>query len=242
MQLETGEKGYLMKNKAVHESNVLEEAYYKLQPSEQRLILFLASVIRSDKEEDFKGYMFSTTECARIAQLKHKEEYSEVKKTTRSLISKNFEIQTQAGFLRTSWLSSAEYVEDSAKVIVEFDSKLKPYLLQLKDKHTKYGLAQVDRLKSMYSIRVYELLKQYEKNGEKYFLVADLRQKLGIEPGKYINYNSLKVYVLTAAQVELKAKTDISFEFEEIKIGRKVGKIRFLIKSTSVVGPKFITD
>ncbi len=222
-----------MKNKVIRKSNALIEASYRLYASEKRVILFLASMIQPD-EEDFKSYVFSIKEFARIAELKHKGEYSEVKEITRRLISRVLEIQTPTGLLQTSWLSSAEYVEGSGKVILKFDSKLKPYLLQLKDRYTKYGLAQIIRLKSIYSIRIYELLKQYEKIGERSFLVEDLRQKLGIEPGQYVNYNSLKVYVLTAAQVELKAKTDISFDFEEIKIGRKVGKIRFLIKSTSV--------
>ncbi len=228
-----------MRNKVIRKSNALVEASYRLYASEKRVILFLASMIQPD-EEDFKSYIFSIKEFAKIAELKHKGEYSEVKEITRRLISRVLEIQTPTGLLQTSWLSSAEYIEGSGKVILKFDSKLKPYLLQLKDRYTKYGLAQVIRLKSIYSIRIYELLKQYEKIGERSFLVEELRQKLGIEPGQYVNYNSLKVYVLTVAQVELKAKTDVSFEFEEIKIGRKVGKIRFSIKSTAVDAGKLL--
>ncbi|WP_075981378.1 replication initiation protein [Bacillus massilinigeriensis] len=42
----------------------------------------------------------------------------------------------------------------------------------------------------------------------------------------------LKQRVIISAQKELKKKTDINFEFEEIKIGRRVEKIKFIISSS----------
>ncbi|MRB31447.1 RepB family plasmid replication initiator protein, partial [Bacillus thuringiensis] len=47
----------------------------------------------------------------------------------------------------------------------------------------------------------------------------------------YPNYTNFKQRVLNPSQKELNQKTDISFEFEEIKSGRKVKKIRFIIRS-----------
>ncbi|PGU35086.1 initiator RepB protein, partial [Bacillus cereus] len=47
----------------------------------------------------------------------------------------------------------------------------------------------------------------------------------------YPNYANFKQRVLKPSQKELNQKTDISFEFEEIKLGRKVQKIRFIIRS-----------
>jgi plasmid replication initiation protein len=43
--------------------------------------------------------------------------------------------------------------------------------------------------------------------------------------------------VLAPAQKELKKKTDISFEIEELKIGRRVDKVKFLITSAKNMGP-----
>ncbi|PEK11073.1 hypothetical protein CN681_09590 [Bacillus toyonensis] len=47
----------------------------------------------------------------------------------------------------------------------------------------------------------------------------------------YPNYANFKQRVLNPSQKELNQKTDISFEFEEVKLGRKVQKIRFIIHS-----------
>ena len=88
------------------------------------------------------------------------------------------------------------------------------------------------KLKSSYAIRIYELLKQYEKLHERTFLLTDLRKMLGVED-IYPAYGNFKQRVLVSAQKELKKKTDITFEIEEIKSGRRVTKIKFLISTTN---------
>ena len=51
----------------------------------------------------------------------------------------------------------------------------------------------------------------------------------------YSIYNNFKNKVILQAQKELAEKTDISFEFEEIKTGRKVTGIKFCISSSKVM-------
>jgi hypothetical protein len=108
---------------------------------------------------------------------------------------------------------------------------MKPYLLQLKERFTTYRLKEVIQLKSSFSIRIYELLKQYEKIGERIFLLETLKASLGIGPTEYSLYGDFKRRVLLVAQSEVAEKTDISFKFKEIKEGRKVVKIKFIINS-----------
>ncbi len=57
--------------------------------------------------------------------------------------------------LKLQWLASAEYFEGSGYVELEFSQKLKPFLLQLKDRFTKYQLEYALKLKKSYSIRIY---------------------------------------------------------------------------------------
>lgn len=133
--------------------------------------------------------------------------------------------------VNVSWLSSSAYSKGSGIIRLCFDPKLKRFLLQLKSHFTNYRLENVVQLKSQYSIRIYELLKQYEKIGQRVFLLEELREILGIEEGEYVLYGNFKQKVLLVAQKELKGKTDLSFELEEIKVGHGVGKLRFYIKS-----------
>jgi hypothetical protein len=229
-----------MKNRIVRKSNVLVEASYKLSTQEQRIVLFLVSMLKPD-DEDFKDYSLSIKEFSDLVGGNNKSHYKDIRGITKKLISRVFSIKTQEEELQISWLSSAQYISGQGIVILSFDRKLKPFLLQLKSRFTKFPLHLVMQLRSSFSIRFYELLKQYHKIGLRVFDVDDLRGKLGIEKDQYKNFSDFKRYVLLVAQEELAEKTDISFKFEEIKIGRGVGKLRFYITEKLQVSHQ-ITD
>ena len=111
-----------------------------------------------------------------------------------------------------------------------FDPKLRPYLLELKSRFTAYDIRNVLTLQSSYSIRIYELLKQFERIGERTFRIDDLREVLGISTKQYKRYNDFKRFVIQQAYQDLKRHTDINFEYEEIKEGRRIASIRFIIQ------------
>lgn len=219
-----------MKNSLVRKANVLVEASYKLSTQEQRVVIFLASLLKPG-DEDFKDYSISVKDFSKLVGVNNKSKYKDIREITKKLISRVFTIYSHGEELQISWLSSAKYISGQGVVILSFDQKLKPYLLQLKSHFTTYRLYQVMQLKSSFSIRIYELLKQYQKLGIREFEMKELREKLGIELGQYKNFNDFKRFVILAAQEELAAKTDLAFDYEEIKIGRSVGKIRFIIRS-----------
>ncbi|MGR6001768.1 replication initiation protein [Bacillus cereus] len=113
---------------------------------------------------------------------------------------------------------------------MRFDPLLKPFLLELNNKFTSYRLGNIIKLKSVYSIRIYELLKQYEIVKERTISLETLRyfiDALNIYP----NYANFKQRILHSVQKEINSNTDISFEFKEIKKGKKVYKIKFYILS-----------
>lgn len=219
----------VMENALVRKSNYLIEASYKLSLAEQRLIIILASMIKPSDVE-FKKYPLSVKAFSTILELKHRDEYSQLKEVTKRLLTRAFSLKLPGAILQVSWLSSAKYVEGKGIVELCFDPELKQFLLQLKERYTSYKLKNIIQLKSSFSIRIYELLKQYEKVGERTFHIDKLREQLGIDESQYKLYGDFKRKVLLMAQRELAEKTDISFDFEEIKVGRGVGKIRFILK------------
>jgi hypothetical protein len=156
--------------------------------------------------------------------------YSELRQTTRELMQKVFEVRINKKVIQVAWLSYVAYNESEGTIDIRFDPFLRPYLLELKKNFTSYKLENVVKLKSTYAIRIYELLKQYEKLQERTFFLTDLRKMLGAED-IYPAYGNFKQRVIAPAQKELKKKTDISFEIEELKIGRRVDKVKFLITS-----------
>jgi len=108
---------------------------------------------------------------------------------------------------------------------------LKPYILDIKERYTKYFYQSMTGLNSMYSMRLYELLKQYEFRKNKNFQIEELKFLLGIGEEKYTKYTDFRKRVILSSQKELKEKTDISFEFEEIRERRRVVRLDFKIIS-----------
>ena len=63
---------------------------------------------------------------------------------------------------------------------LSFHPDLKPYLLMIKEGYTKHYLAAVLNLNSSYAVRIYVLIKQYEKIGSRTVTVDEFREMLQI--------------------------------------------------------------
>ncbi len=219
----------IKENNIVSKSNTLIEANSRLNLVEQKMLLCLASNIEPN-DRDFKTYTFPIKQFHDLLGLNGSTKYTELSKITKELLSKVIEIRAGEELIQVSWLSSAIYNRNKGTIDMRFDPLLKPFLLELSSKFTSYRLANVVKLKSTSAIRIYELLKQYEDLKERTISLENLRYYLDAMD-VYPNYANFKQRVLKPSQKELNQKTDISFEFEEIKLGRKVQKIRFIIRS-----------
>lgn len=229
------------KNYLVTKANTLITANYDLSLQEQKLILTLASMVQPTDEE-FKEYEFKIKDFMELLGIETQTKYTEIPKITKELMKKVFEIKEGKDIIQLSWLSSARYKTGEGLVILKFDSSLKPYMLQLKELYTSYKLENILSLKSKYSLRLFELLKSNEYKKIWNIELEELKKLLGATEKSYSIYQNVKNRIIIKAQKELKEKTDISFDFEEIKTGRKVTSIKFFIKANKKVNaPKEIS-
>jgi plasmid replication initiation protein len=115
-------------------------------------------------------------------------------------------------------------------VKLSFHPDLKPYLLQLKSNFTLLDIRNFVRLHSGSTMRIYELLKQYENTNSKQREISldTLKNMLGVT-NKYPMYGNFKQKILEEALRRINESTDINFSYDEIKDGRKVSAIRFKI-------------
>jgi len=222
-------------NNKITKANALIEARYRLTIREQRLILMCISML-SPEDEEFPTVRFKVKDIVEVLELNTEAYYHELKTILKRLLSRVLEIPREdGGYILLHWVESAEYIPKSGEIELRIHPKLKPYLLKLKEKFTTYYLKAVIGLRSSYSVRLYELLKQYQNIGRRRFSIEELKSLLKIESGEYRRYNHFKERVILQAQRELKEKTDIYFDFREIKRGRKVVEIEFTI----LENPKF---
>ena len=234
----------LNKNFLVSISNDMVEKPYSLTSTEQIIIELLASNIQPEDTE-FKPLQFKTKEFMNMLGIKNRSTYSEIKDICKGLLKKGFKhsyIDSKGSriTLMVNWLSSAKIDETEGIIELRFDDNLKPYLLklnELKEGFTSYKLINPINLKSAkdgYHIRIYKLLKKYQKIGNRQISIIELKEMLGIESTKYKLYTDFKRWVIHTAQSNINAKTDIYFEYEEIKSGRKITDINFIIKRNPI--------
>lgn len=221
-----------MDDNLVAQGNDLVEAKHRdpLTVNEQKAILTIVSMISPD-DKDFQVYSLGVRDFGEMLGVKGESIYHELKKIANSIVGKVIEIPTKTGFIATAWMSSVEYKKGEAIVEFSFDPKLRPYLLQLQNQFTTYRLSNILSLKSMYSIRLYELMKKWQKIARWEYPVEDLRDKLGANQKSYENYGSFKQKVLTPALSEINEFTDLHVTYREIRVGRRIGRIEFTIRT-----------
>lgn len=216
----------------VTKSNILIESTYKLSLQEQRILLIMASKVQPN-DETLKTYRFRAKDFIEIVgNKKGTGFYSYLKEIVNGLQTKILTIKEKGRQRNYNWVITSIYEENEGYITLQFHPSLKYLFLELKEKFTSYQLENVVRLNSVYSIRIYELLKQYERLRKRELTLEELRHFLAIEPTKYKQYGHFKSKVLAVAQKEINNKTDIYFEFVEIKTGRKVTSIEFIITSS----------
>ncbi len=212
----------------VSKSNSLIRAAYKLTTNEQKLILIAISLISPD-DKDFHTYEITIKTIAEILKVKRKDLHKSIENITFNILKKPFKyVNDKNERVQLNWFSICKYKEGIVKF--RFDPEIKSLLLDLKENFTSYYLGYAVKLKSRHAIRMYELLRQVKSIVNVIFELEELRYLLGIEKEEYPDYYMFKKRIILASQKELKEKTDISFDFKEIKKVRRVIKLKFIVK------------
>jgi plasmid replication initiation protein len=219
----------LDKNHIVTKSNILINCSYNLTSQQQKIILTLASMVQP-QDIEFKNYEFKIKDFIELLGVKDDKKYTAIPKMIEGLM-KPFKILDNGDLIQIGWLSSAVHKRKQGIILLRFDPTLKPYMLGLKEFYTSYKLENILSLKSKYSIRLYEILKSNLFKKQLTIELQDLKDMIGVNEKSYDVYQNVKNRILIQAQKELKAKTDISFTYDEIKTGRKVTSLKFYINT-----------
>lgn len=226
------------RNLVVQDNNLINSKY-KLLTSELKFILIVIAQLKKEDTE-FTEYTINVSQLEEKLQAEQNE--TRLKQFGKRLLSKPLEIPTDDGWILANWFSDIEYKRGQSSFKVSISNKLRPYLLQLKDTFTKYNLKYIIPLTGIYSMKLYQYLKEceFKKDKRRTFVVEELMELMQVPPSLK-NYADFKRKVLQVAEKELKENCDIYFEKidyklgTEIKIGKKVNEIVFKIKQN----PKF---
>lgn len=220
-----------MTNLIAYKSNALIEASYKLTLQEQRFLLVCIGKFNPKEDTPQKTITIAASELYQSfpdmgranAELILKEAIERL--WDRSIIIRDSKVREEFRWIQYR----AQYLTGEAKATITFSDAIMPYLTQLKGQFTRIVVKNVSSLSSAYSIRIYELLMQFRKTGDRMIALDDFRSMLGIDD-KYQQFKDLNKQLLKPAIKELNEKSDLSVVVDPIKQGRKVVALHFRFK------------
>ncbi len=214
----------------VAQHNELVKARFNMSLMETRLFIALLGRINKG-DTDFSLCRIPISEVS--SNVDGGKAYQDVKEAVIKLSSKVITVETvdQHGkreIISDPLMATCRYKDGSGFIVAQLNSFVKPYLLQLKGNFTVAEIKVLLQLRSYYSYRIYWLLKSFSYNSNTFSIkIEDLKTMMGIE-GQYPNFYDFKKWVLLVSQREL-TQTDMAFSFNEIKEGRSVKQVEFII-------------
>jgi plasmid replication initiation protein len=225
----------MKKNVSIVKANKLIETNYKLGKRELLWILMQISEINANPVNGdvvlptFKMYGSQIVQRLNFDGVRRISEKKEVFEIMNNL--NNSPIRWEEGTFtgQVTWINYMQYDSETDLYTWGIPEQLTPFLLKLKDNFTKYLLHNVIELKSAHAINLYEILKRYQFKQTVTVSLSQLKFWLGLEDA-YPKWSDFKRRVLMPCQTQINAFTDICFEYEMIKNGRKVCALQCTIQ------------
>jgi len=199
---------------------------------ELRFFSIYLSKINS-KDISTRVVRFTLDDFQAIMELDSRIKVDYMKRVTDSLLCKVVNVPDEyGGYTGFQLFKKCKVsVDEKGEWYVEIDAHddALPLMFDYQARYFSYKLWNALRLRSSNQLRMYELLKQYEKIGTRVMGVEQLKEWLGIDKKEYGDrFNNFKIKVLDACQQALKETTDIKFTYEPHGKRGKGGKILFL--------------
>lgn len=224
-------------NELVIQHNHLVESRYRLNLQEKRLMMFLMSQIKKN-DKSFNIVTVNILELANLIGLEGQSIYHEMEKTTKRMVGRVLSIRNldENWLLQVPWVASARYLYKEGLIRIRIADELAPFLLKLQGEFTITRLSDLMKFKSLYAIRIYEMLKQYESIGSRKISIFDLRLSCGIPENRLKPISDFRIKVLEISKREINEKSDIFIDFDFIKRSREFIAIEFSIKKNPNYG------
>lgn len=213
------------------QSNKLIEAAYKMSLPAKRVMLMLLGQIHPAQQDVSKKVRIEAYDYAKKTGITLSQSYKDIQNGCRELMGTIIKIKdvlkrTTSECVVVSWM---EYHENEGWLEATFTPWIEPYIRSLA--HIGYTTIAIDdalKFKRFYTVRLYELLMQFKKTGERHIKIASLRQIFQIESKKYERFADFRKWVLEPSLNEIKSKTKWNADWKPIKTGRQITSLTFI--------------
>lgn len=232
----------------VCKTNSLVRASFSLTLNEKRLLLACIAQIKDPKSELAEDAEFTITApyFSTLFGIDTRNAYKQMGEAADLLLERVViidnpnELPGTISRRKVNWVSKADYYDKEGKVSLQFNRYMLPYISNLTSGcFTQYGINQVAQLKSVYAIRLYELLVCESWKGETFEIsITELRYILGItsEYPKTFEFKRCVVNPCVSAIVEHTNCKNLSYE--QKKTGRDVTHLVFTYAISGAIAKK----
>lgn len=231
-------------NLTVYKANQVVEAGCRLSLNEQRVVLACIAQVDSKQEllvtDEFE---LTAKDFAALFSVSDDRAYHALIEVVDSLfnryviIDKPFPDRPNINRLKTRWISTIYYVNDSGKLCLTFAKAMLPYLSELKGQFTKYELKHIGNMTSIYGIRLYELLMQWKTTGTRTIEIDWLKNQFQIDE-QYAAIKDLKKRVIDPAIKDINTHSNYQVSWEQRKTGRRVTHLTFTFAEKQPLTPE----
>ena len=231
----------IMRKDLVIKSNTLVEACFNLSLAEYR-ILHMAFAEMAEYESGkgtFSSRPFRVTaqDYMQLFDVDRATAYEAMKSASERLFSRYFTyeiVYQKPDFIevvKSRWVQKISYADTKGYITFSLAEDVFTMIGQLKECFTRYRLSKTAQLTSVYAIRLYEMMIQWQSTKVVPMLELEvLRERLDIQPDEYPRVFDFKKRVLEPAITQINEFTDITVTYEQHKEGRTVKGFTFKLK------------
>jgi plasmid replication initiation protein len=222
------------KSDVIIKSRDLNEAHFSnFSLNDYRLFsLILSKAVKFDKSDKanfircfYQIHTITPKEFSEIFDVPINHCYRILKESGESLFQKEIIIKNT----KVRILDKKTYCEEKHCLEIGLSLRIIDYL-DVSIKYVKTRLYQIAKFKSLYSIRLYELVASFRGLGKFSIPVEKLRFLLGVDEDKLTKYADFKKYALIHAIYEVNKICNFDIKHAEKKEGKKVAIINFTCK------------
>ena len=221
----------------VKKANDLIEARHSLSTWEMRIFLKIIFLVNEEANKGKTNFVIPIRELVKDFHLENsRQSYQLFREARKALATRSIQIyqqNTETGsweMVNKSLFSETAHSvkmnsdntiseDDDGYIRLQLHDQIKSYLININGSLDKnYTLFDRDYAIELpiKILRFYLLLKRFADTGFRYMTVDEIRDVFDLQD-KYKSFGNIKQRLIDKAKVELEEKTDIRFEYEEVK-------------------------
>lgn len=219
------------------QSNRLIEASYRMSVPAKRVMLLLLSQIHPGQMDVSVRLRIEASEYSERTGISLDRSYKDIKLGCRELMrtiitTRNSQAKTTSECVVVGWM---EYHDDQGWLEATFTPWIAPYIHQLTQiGYTTIAVDEAVKFSRFYTIRLYELLMQFKKTGERFISINELRRIFQVEKKQYPRWADFERRVIQPSVEEIQEKTSMILEYNTVKTGRNITSLTFNFEQLNV--------